>query len=120
YTDPDALACRIAVRPRYMVAANWLIEEGIIKVSGGLDSAEPGPPEPKLVGSLIIYDVPTLADTRALAKKDIVDRSRGDSHQPRKWDKEKLSIYPLQAATTLPDRTGVTQPQPAEPVSQSE
>ncbi|KAH7902980.1 hypothetical protein BJ138DRAFT_967113, partial [Hygrophoropsis aurantiaca] len=95
YTDSNALERRTAVRPRHMVAANRLIENGIIKVAGGLDSAEPGSPKPKLVGSMIIYDVPTLADARALVESDIY-------YTEGVWDKENLTIYPLLPATTIP------------------
>jgi uncharacterized protein len=68
---PDSLARRMQVRPRHLVRAEQLRDEGRLVLAGPLpviDSPDPGPAG--FSGSLIVAEFPSLADARAWIEAD--------------------------------------------------
>jgi uncharacterized protein len=68
---PDSLARRLQVRPRHLVRAEQLRDEGRLVVAGpmpAIDSPDPGPAG--FTGSIIIAEFASLADARAWIEAD--------------------------------------------------
>ncbi|KAF9222597.1 hypothetical protein BS17DRAFT_783105 [Gyrodon lividus] len=105
YVDEEALARRMAVRPKHFVTANKLIKQGILKLAGGLvtpESQDATPEDRKFVGSVLIYEAESIEAARKLVEQDLY-------WTENVWDKEKLVILPMIMATTLQDKAGITQ-----------
>ncbi|KAI6044673.1 hypothetical protein EDC04DRAFT_2561208 [Pisolithus marmoratus] len=107
YTDEGALARRMAVRQKHFVTANKLIEQGILKVAGGLVTPETKDTtgNRKFVGSALLYEAENLEAVRKLVEQDLY-------WTEDVWDKDKIVILPIIMATTLQERAGITQPTP--------
>ncbi|KIM53666.1 hypothetical protein SCLCIDRAFT_1222642 [Scleroderma citrinum Foug A] len=98
YADDGALARRMAVRPVHLENANRLIQQGILRVAGGVMTAESivaAPSDKKFVGSYMIYEAEDLEAVRKLVENDVY-------YKTGVWDKEKLTILPVLMATALP------------------
>ncbi|KAL4074316.1 hypothetical protein J3A83DRAFT_4091433 [Scleroderma citrinum] len=98
YIDDGALSRRMAVRAVHLENANKLIQQGILRVAGGVMTAESVnvvPSDKKFVGSCMIYEAECLEAVRKLVKDDIY-------YKTGVWDKEKLTILPIAMATALP------------------
>ncbi|KIJ67521.1 hypothetical protein HYDPIDRAFT_108348 [Hydnomerulius pinastri MD-312] len=98
YTDEGALARRLAVRPSHLENANKLIQQGILRVGGGVlsaDSLNAAPSDRTFFGSCMIYEAETLEAVRQFIEDDIY-------YKTGVWDKEKLVILPIVLATGLP------------------
>lgn len=110
YTDEKALSRRMAVRPKHLATANKHIEQGILKVAGGLiipevEDAASG--SRKFFGSALLFEAESLEAVRNLIKQDVY-------WTENVWDKDKLIIHPIIMATTLQEKAGITQPTPAD------
>ncbi|KAG8213748.1 hypothetical protein J3R82DRAFT_10454 [Butyriboletus roseoflavus] len=74
HTDDEALARRMAVRPKHFISANKYIKQGILKVAGGLitpESQDAAPADKKFVGSVLLYEADSIEDVRKLVEQDI-------------------------------------------------
>ncbi|MSR14524.1 MAG: YciI family protein [Gammaproteobacteria bacterium] len=68
---PDNLTRRLQARPRHLVRAEQLRDEGRLVVAGpmpAIDSPDPGPAG--FSGSIIIAEFPSLADARSWIEAD--------------------------------------------------
>lgn len=66
HTDPDALNRRISVRNDHISVAKTLESDGILRFGAAQIDAQN-----RMVGSILVYDLPTEADVRAAVESDI-------------------------------------------------
>ncbi|KAG1904379.1 uncharacterized protein F5891DRAFT_42829 [Suillus fuscotomentosus] len=98
YTDEGALERRLAVRPAHLENAKKLINQGILRVGGGLltpESVNAAAADIKFVGSCLIYEGETIDAVRKIVEEDLY-------YTADVWDKEKIVILPIALATGLP------------------
>jgi len=91
-------AKRLSVRSEHIERVKGIYANGIIRVGGVLLSPESlsAPPESqKMVGSTFICEAESLDDVKKLVEEDIY-------YKEGVWDKEKIVILPMIAATPIP------------------
>lgn len=66
HTDPDAPNRRVSVRNDHLVVAKKMETEGVLRFGAAqLDS------QLRMIGSILVYDLPTEADVRSMVESDI-------------------------------------------------
>lgn len=106
YTDEKALSRRMAVRLKHLATANKLIEQGILKVAGGLIIPEVEyavSDSRKFFGSALLFEAESLEAVRKVIEQDVY-------WTENVWDKDKLTIHPIIMATALQEKADITQP----------
>ncbi|TCD66660.1 hypothetical protein EIP91_001078 [Steccherinum ochraceum] len=92
YSDEECLARRLSVRERHLVNAKKLTEAGTLKLGGAmLKDGTHLTDQPKMQGSLMIYEAESIDVVWKLIKEDIY-------YTGNVWDKERLQITPFKSA----------------------
>ncbi|GJE97298.1 YCII domain-containing protein [Phanerochaete sordida] len=97
YTDADAPARRLAVRPQHLANAKVQREKlNIIRLGGALISPDSyQSDERKMIGSMGVYQAASLEAMWEIIKSDLYWTGNV-------WDKEKTVVFPYQPAFPLP------------------
>ncbi|THH20524.1 hypothetical protein EUX98_g8566 [Antrodiella citrinella] len=92
YADEECLARRLSVRERHLANAKKLTEDGILKIGGAMiQDGSQLTDQPKMQGSLMVYEAASLDDVWKIIKEDVY-------YTGRVWDKDRLEITPFKAA----------------------
>ncbi|KAJ4468348.1 hypothetical protein J3R30DRAFT_3715290 [Lentinula aciculospora] len=97
-TEEGTFAKRVAVRSEHLTRMKTILEAGTIRVGGVLLSPESlsAPLEgQKMVGSTFICEAESLDDVKKMVEEDVY-------YKEGVWDKEKIVVLPMLAATPIP------------------
>ncbi|KAH7910117.1 hypothetical protein BJ138DRAFT_1088295 [Hygrophoropsis aurantiaca] len=97
YTDEGTLELRMSVREAHLGHNQKYIDDGTIRVGGGVLTADsfPGKPDMKFHGSFLLYEVESIEVVRNFIETDIY-------YTAGVWDKDKIVILPVVLATPFP------------------